>query len=33
MYQERPMQMLLSDGTVQTYEQLSLFDDSGKIVV
>ncbi len=24
MYQERPMQMLLSDGTVQTYEQLSL---------
>ena len=33
MYQERPMQMLLSDGTVQTYEQLSLFDDRGKIVV
>ena len=30
MYQERPMQMLLSDGTVQTYEQLSLFDDRGK---
>ena len=24
---------LLSDGTVQTYEQLSLFDDRGKIVV
>ena len=33
MYQERPMQMLLSDGTVQTYEQLSLFDDRGEIVV
>ena len=33
MYQERPMQMLLSDGTVQSYEQLSLFDDRGKIVV
>ena len=33
MYQERPMQVLLSDGTVQTYEQLSLFDDRGKIVV
>ena len=33
MYQERPMQMLLSDGTVQTDEQLSLFDDRGKIVV
>ena len=31
MYQERPMQMLLSDGTVQTYEQLSLFDDRGKL--
>lgn len=29
IYNEKPMQMLLSDGTTQSYEQLSLFDVTG----
>lgn len=33
IYNEKPMQMLLSDGTVQSYEQLSFLDERGKLVV
>ena len=29
IYNEKPNQMLLSDGSVQTYEQMSLFDFMG----
>ena len=33
VYNEKPMQMLLSDGTVQSYEQLSFLDARGQMVV
>lgn len=33
IYNERPTQMLLPDGSNQTYEQLSLFDGSNSVLV